>query len=100
MNFSLVLAPKVALMSTLYAVFLGGTPAKGRMGEDHEVVFVVASDVAEMKTLAKAKWTGVGRPHVDAYEALQHVDGFDISLVAGVNVHARAITDDNETPHN
>ena len=87
-------------MSTLYAVFLGGTPAKGRMGEDHEVVFVVASDVAEMKTLAKRKWTGVGRPHVDAYEALHSVDGFTIRLDEGANNDERLITDDNETPHN
>ncbi|MEI7479155.1 MAG: DUF1543 domain-containing protein [Actinomycetes bacterium] len=87
-------------MSTLYAVFLGGTPAKGRMGEDHEVVFVVAENVAEMKTLAKRKWTGLGRPHVDAYEALRSVDGFDIALVPGANTNERSITDDNETPHN
>ena len=87
-------------MSTLYAVFLGGTPAKGRMGEDHEVVFVVAKDVAEMKKLAKAKWSGLGRPHVDAYEALRSVDGFDIALVPGATTKERSITDDNETPHN
>jgi hypothetical protein len=87
-------------MSTLYAVFLGGTPAKGRMGEDHEVVFVVAEDVAEMKTLAKRKWTGVGRPHVDAYEALSSVDGFAIRLEVGADSAERHITDDNETPHN
>jgi hypothetical protein len=87
-------------MSTLYAVFLGGTPAKGRMGEDHEVVFVVANDVAEMKTLAKKKWTGVGRPHVDAFEALHSVDGYTITLASGASATARLITDDNETPHN
>jgi len=28
----------------LYAAFLGGELADGRMGEDHEVVFVVAGD--------------------------------------------------------
>jgi hypothetical protein len=28
----------------LFAVHLGGSVAPGRMGEDHEVVFVVAAD--------------------------------------------------------
>ena len=84
----------------LYAVYLGGTPEKGRMGEDHEVVFVVAPDIPTMKRRAKAKWQGTNRPHVDAYEALSAVDGFAIQLVADGSEPHRAITDDNLVPHN
>ncbi len=82
----------------LYAVYLGGNQGKGRMGEDHEVVFVVADDVAEMKRKAKAKWAGVGRPHVDAYERLEHVDGYAITLAQGGLVTERQVVDDNDTP--
>ena len=36
------------------------------MGEDHEVVFVVADDMVSARRAAKAKWGGDGRAHVDA----------------------------------
>lgn len=58
----------------LYCAFLGGSLGEGRMGEDHETVFVVAA--------ARRKWRGVGRPHVDALERLDRVDGYAITLVA------------------
>jgi hypothetical protein len=64
----------------LFAVYLGGPVAPGRMGEDHEVVFVVAADDAEVEVLAKAKWTGVGRCHIDAVQRLDQVDGHAVSL--------------------
>ena len=83
----------------LYAVYLGGTPVAGRMGEDHEVVFVVAGDVKTMKTAAKAKWRGHGKPHVDAYEELTAVDGYAITLVPSAGTADRQITDDNAVPH-
>ena len=50
------------------------------MGEDHEVVFVVADDVIEARRAAKAKWGGDGRAHVDALTRLDMIDGFTISL--------------------
>ena len=53
----------------LYAAFLGGDLGTGRMGEDHEVVFVVAEDAVSARRAAKAKWGGAGRPHVDASTA-------------------------------
>lgn len=84
----------------LYAVYLGGTPVAGRMGEDHEVVFVVAPDPAAMKKAAKAKWRGHGRPHVDAFEELSSVDGYAIHLVETGTDAPRQITDDNQVPHN
>jgi len=82
----------------LYAVYLGGTPARGRLGEDHEVVFVVADDVAEMKKRAKAKWGGDGRPHVDAYEQLDLVDGYAVHLAPRRGEVVRQVIDDNDQP--
>jgi Domain of Unknown Function (DUF1543) len=67
----------------LFAAFLGGPMAEGRMGEGHEVVFVVAKDLKEAKAQAKAKWHGSGRGHVDALQQIEMVDGFEIRLVAG-----------------
>jgi hypothetical protein len=64
----------------LYAAFLGGPLADGRMGEGHEVVMVVAEDLKQAKSRARAKWTGVGRGHVDAVQQIDMVDGFEITL--------------------
>jgi len=65
----------------LYAIYLGGDPAPGRIGEDHEVVFVVADDVSSARRQARAKWTGDDpKPHVDMVQELDVVDGYEISL--------------------
>jgi hypothetical protein len=66
----------------LYAAFLGGPAPDGRMGEDHEVVFVVAEDGKAAKAAAKAKWGGSGRPHVDAVQRVDVVDGYSVALAA------------------
>ncbi len=66
----------------LYAAYLGGPVAAGRMGEDHEVVFVVAEDGQAAKSAAKAKWGGSGRCHVDAVQRVEVVDGFSVRLDA------------------
>jgi hypothetical protein len=50
------------------------------MGEDHEVVFVVAADLPSARRAAKAKWGGDGRPHVDALTRLDRIDGYAIAL--------------------
>jgi hypothetical protein len=65
----------------LYAAFLGGELAAGRMGEDHEVVFVVAAGMEEARRAAKLKWGGGGRPHVDALTRLDMIDGYAIGVV-------------------
>lgn len=67
----------------LYAAYLGGDFQLERMGEDHEVVFVVAEDAAAAKAAAKAKWQGHGRAHVDALRQIDRVDGFDVVLTRG-----------------
>jgi hypothetical protein len=65
----------------LYAVYLGGDPAPGRLTEDHEVVLVVATDVGEARRRARAKWGASSRPHVDGVKLVDVVDGFAVSLV-------------------
>jgi len=68
---------------SLYAVYLGGDPAPGRIGEDHEVVFVVAGDVPSARKQARDKWRGDDpKPHVDMVQELDVVDGYEISLNA------------------
>lgn len=64
----------------LYAVYLGGDLAADRMGEDHEVVFVAGTDLADVRRRARAKWSGEGRAHVDAVKRLDVVDGFAVDL--------------------
>jgi hypothetical protein len=65
----------------LYAVYLGGDPAPGRLGEDHEVVFVVTTDPRSARRAARAKWTGTDpKPHVDMVQELDAVDGYEVAL--------------------
>jgi hypothetical protein len=67
----------------LYAAFLGGELADGRMGEDHEVVFVVADDTTSARKAALTKWSGSGKSHVDAVTRLDMVDGYRVALTDG-----------------
>lgn len=64
----------------LYIVYLGGKLADNRVGEDHEVVAVVAVDPPSARKQAKAKWGGVGDPHVDAVVEYLVVDGYQVKL--------------------
>ncbi len=70
----------VAKELKLFVVYLGGKVAEGRMGEDHEVVVVVADDVPAARKAAKAKWCGIGDPHVDAVQELDIVDKHKVCL--------------------
>jgi hypothetical protein len=63
-----------------FAAYLGGELSEGRMGEDHEVVFVVAEDTLAARRAAKAKWRGDGRAHVDALTRIDMIDGYRIAL--------------------
>ncbi|HEX3841373.1 MAG TPA: DUF1543 domain-containing protein [Acidimicrobiales bacterium] len=74
-------------MKNLYAVYLGGYLAEGRMGEDHEVVLAVGDDEREVKRQARAKWAGHGTAHVDAIQRIEVIDGCRIRLeeVGGVD---------------
>jgi len=64
----------------LFAVYLGGDPAPGRLSEDHAVVLVVAGDVRGARAAARAKWGGSTRPHVDAVRLVDIVDGYAVTL--------------------
>jgi hypothetical protein len=64
----------------LFVVYLGGAVLPGRMGEDHEVVLVVATDAKAARAKAKRKWRGSGRAHVDAVAEVDAVDGHEIVL--------------------
>ena len=69
----------------LFVAYLGGPMDGERMGEGHEVVLVVAQDLDQAKSLAKAKWSGSGRGHLDAVRQIDMVDGFEVSLAkAGI----------------
>ena len=75
----------------LYAAFLGGELTVGRLGEDHEVVFVVADDMVSARRAARAKWGGEGRAHVDALTRIDMIDGYAVDL------HASGSGDRTET---
>jgi hypothetical protein len=60
--------------------FLGGELANGRIGEDHEIVFVAAEDELSARKAAKAKWGGGGKPHVDTLTRMERIDGFALTL--------------------
>ena len=75
----------------LYAVYLGGDPAPGRLTEDHEVVLVVADDVPAARRRAREKWGGVSRPHVDAVQVIDVVDGFAVALSATTEPESSAV---------
>jgi hypothetical protein len=66
----------------LFVVYLGGDVAPGRMGEDHEVVLVVAQSPKEARRRARSKWSGTGRAHVDALAEVRRIDGHTVRLVA------------------
>ena len=71
----------------LFAVYLGGYLADGRMAEDHEVVFAVGDDERDVKRRARAKWAGHGTAHVDAIQRMEVIDGYRVVLkeVGGVD---------------
>jgi hypothetical protein len=64
----------------LYAVYLGGRGATDRLTEDHETVFVAATDVPNARAQARKKWSGSGLAHVDAVARISVVDGMSVSL--------------------
>jgi hypothetical protein len=83
----------------LYAVLLGGSGGSGRLSEDHETVFVVAEDERSATQAAKQRWSGHGRPHVDALVALESVDGWQVELREGGSEADGALVDYNDEPY-
>ncbi len=64
----------------LFLVYLGGDLPPGRLGEDHEVVVVAATDLTSARAAGRAKWRGTTRAHVDAVRQLDVIDGYEIRL--------------------
>lgn len=82
----------------LFVVYLGGKVAEGRMGEDHEVIVVVAMDAPAARKAAKAKWRGIGDPHVDAVQQVDRIDGYQVDLVPVEGMPDRAPVDATWVP--
>jgi len=67
-------------INKLFAVYLGGKADRCNI-ELHDVVFVAGSSIEATYPLLKKKWFGdPNRVHIDAYIALEIVDGYSISL--------------------
>ncbi|MFA7245205.1 MAG: DUF1543 domain-containing protein [Candidatus Magasanikbacteria bacterium] len=67
-------------MPKLFLAYLGGKMLPNRIGEDHEVVLVVAEDKVEAKAKAQAKWKGEGAAHLDMLTEVDIVDNYVINL--------------------
>jgi hypothetical protein len=82
----------------LFVVYLGGEVLPGRMGEDHEVVLVAATDAKSARAKAKRKWQGRGRAHVDSVAEVDRVDGHDVLLRPAADAGDRLSVDDTYHP--
>ncbi len=85
-------------MENLYAVLLGGKIREDNLMEDHQLVFVVASDEKEARQLAKQKWPQADSIHVDGTQLIKQVDGFEIKLEKTNNSVDISQTDNLYTP--
>jgi Domain of Unknown Function (DUF1543) len=83
----------------LYAVLLGGSGGPGRLSEDHETVFVVAEDDQAAKNVARTKWSGHGRGHIDALEVIDVVDGYTVILEPTEDTGQQYFHSFNDDPH-
>lgn len=68
-------------MLTLYMVQLGGRP-NGRLIEQHDIFFGVASQLNELIADINNHWPEVkNKWHIDSYRAITKVDGYTIKLI-------------------
>lgn len=64
----------------LYMMLLGGRP-KGRLTEQHDIFFSVGANMLAVVPYIKAFWPEIkSKIHVDAYRAVNFVDGYRISV--------------------
>ena len=66
-------------MKKLFAVYLGGK-FQDTFIEDHEIIFVVASDRDEAKQIAKEKSRIKIDIHADGIIEIENVDGYVVKL--------------------
>ena len=71
------------MKNNLYVVFLGGSLPPNRIGEDHEIVFVVAKNQMDAEIKAKQKWQGYTNygVHIDSIKKINEVDNYKLELV-------------------
>lgn len=85
-------------MHNLYAVLLGGKIREENLMEDHQLVFVVASNEKDARQLAKQKWPQADSIHVDGTQLIKQVDGFKIKLEKTGDSTDISLTDNLYTP--
>lgn len=81
-------------MPKLFIVYLGGTLGKDRIGEDHEVVIVVAESQMGAMSKARSKWKGIGKAHVDRVVQVDQIDNYQIQLAPNLAPDLLTIEDD------
>ncbi|MGV3461038.1 MAG: DUF1543 domain-containing protein [Flavobacterium sp.] len=64
----------------LYMVLLGCTPT-GRLTEQHDIFFGIATSLKEMKADMYAFWPDGGQLHIDSWREVTHVDGHKITVI-------------------
>lgn len=74
----------------LYLIVLGGKP-KGRNVEQHDVLFAVGESIEDTIGLMKKHWdTAV---HMDAYMAIEQVDGYQVTISKKKSLNSSAPSD-------
>jgi hypothetical protein len=63
----------------LFYVIIGATP-KGRHIEQHDVFFGIANSLKELVPAMKSFWHDA-QIHLDAYQEVQYVDGYKLTIV-------------------
>jgi len=65
---------------TLFMVMLGATPA-GRLTEQHDIFFGIATHLKELVPAMKAFWPEAkDRIHIDAWRTISAIDGYKIEI--------------------
>ena len=67
-------------MENLYAILLGGKIRLSNLMEDHQLVFVVASNEKTARDRAKQKWPEAESIHIDGSQKISQIDGYQIIL--------------------
>jgi predicted ATP-grasp superfamily ATP-dependent carboligase len=80
-------------MKNLYAILLGGKIRRDNLMEDHQLVFVVASEEKEARRIAKQKWPEAESIHVDGTQCLKQIDGYTIELKKTISDTDQLLTD-------
>jgi hypothetical protein len=64
----------------LFALYVGGEHPGAHI-EVHDIRFVVADTFAQTHDLVRAQWWGTpGTLHIDCWAAIEHADGYDVTL--------------------